>query len=50
MTLHWVHVTLSYALVVGGFLALAVGAALRQRTARRQLAHLDPRAALGGDA
>jgi hypothetical protein len=31
--------------VVGGFLALAVGAALRHGAARRRLAALDPRAA-----
>jgi hypothetical protein len=31
--------------VVGGFLALGVGAALRHRAARRRLLALDPRAA-----
>ena len=53
MTVHWAHVTASYALVLGGFLVLGLGAALRQRVARRQLARLDPRAARrdgGGDA
>lgn len=47
MTLHWAHVTASYALVLGGFLALGLGAALRHRAARRRLALLDPRAAAG---
>ena len=45
MSLHWMHVTAAYALVVGGFAALAVGAALRHRAARRRLDALDPRAA-----
>ena len=45
MSLHWMHVSAAYALVVGGFLALAVGAALRHGVARRRLASLDPRAA-----
>ncbi len=45
MTLHWAHVTASYAMVLGVFLAMAVGAALRHRAARRRLALLDPRAA-----
>lgn len=52
MSVHWAHVTASYALVLGGFLALGLGAALRHRAARRRLAVLDPRAALrrgGGD-
>ena len=44
MSVHWVHVTAAYALVVGGFLALAMSAALRQRAARRRLLALDPRA------
>lgn len=44
MTLHWAHVTASYALVLGGFLALGLTAALRLRAARRRLAALDPRA------
>jgi hypothetical protein len=45
MSLHWMHVSAAYALVVGGFVALAVGAALRHRAARRRLAALDTRAA-----
>ena len=45
MSLHWMHVSAAYALVVGGFAALAVGAALRHRAARRRLLSLDPRAA-----
>ena len=45
MSLHWMHVSAAYALVVGGFVALAVGAALRHGAARRRLAALDPRAA-----
>jgi hypothetical protein len=48
MTPHWAHVTASYALVLGGFLALGLGAALRHRAARRRLALLDPRAAAAG--
>ncbi|WP_165839116.1 hypothetical protein [Roseicella frigidaeris] len=44
MTLHWAHVTASYALVLGGFLALGLAATLRLRAARRRLATLDPRA------
>lgn len=44
MSLHWMHVTAAYAVVVGGFLALAAGAALRHRAARRRLLALDPRA------
>ncbi|WP_198372852.1 hypothetical protein [Roseomonas rosulenta] len=43
MTLHWWHITVSYALVLGSFGALAVGAALRHRAAKRLLATLDPR-------
>jgi hypothetical protein len=39
------HVAAAYALVVGGFLALGIGAALRHRAARRRLLALDPRAA-----
>ena len=46
MTLHWAHVTASYALVLGGFLALGLGAARRHRAARRMLAVLDPRQGL----
>ena len=45
MTVHWVHVSAAYALVVGGFLALAAGTAMRHWAARRRLASLDPRAA-----
>jgi hypothetical protein len=45
MSVHWMHVSAAYALVVGGFLALGVGAALRHRAARRRLASLGPRAA-----
>ena len=45
MSAHWMHVSAAYALVVSGFLALGVGAALRHRAARRRLAALDPRAA-----
>jgi hypothetical protein len=43
MTLHWWHITISYALTLGVFGALAVGAALRHRAAKRLLATLDPR-------
>ncbi len=50
MTVHWMHVAAAYALVVGGFLALGVGAALRHRAARRRLLALDPRAARGSRA
>jgi hypothetical protein len=45
MSIHWLHVTASYALVLGGFLMLALGAALRHRAAKRQLAVLDVRRA-----
>lgn len=45
MTLHWMHVAAGYALVLGTFLALGLGTALRHRAARRLLAKLDPRAA-----
>ena len=45
MTLHWMHVSAAYALVVVGFLTLGAGAALRHRAARRRLDVLDPRAA-----
>lgn len=44
MSLHWWHVTTSYALTLATFGALAVGAALRHRQAKRLLATLDPRA------
>ncbi|MBW6400138.1 heme exporter protein CcmD [Roseomonas sp. HJA6] len=43
MTLHWWHVLISYALTAVVFGALAGGAALRHRTAKRMLAKLDPR-------
>ncbi|CAH0315763.1 hypothetical protein [Roseomonas sp. CECT 9278] len=43
MTLHWWHISVSYALVLGSFGALAIGAALRHRAAKRLLAVLDPR-------
>jgi hypothetical protein len=45
MTLHWMHVTAGYGLVLGTFLALGIGATLRHRAARALLARLDPRAA-----
>ena len=48
MSVHWMHVAAAYALVVGGFSALGLGAALRQRAARRRLALLDPRARRAG--
>ncbi len=44
MTLHWWHITASYVLTLGTFGALAVGAALRHRAAKKLLATLDPRA------
>ena len=43
MSLPWAHVTASYALVLGGFLALAVATTLRLGAARRRLEALDPR-------
>jgi hypothetical protein len=43
MSLHWWHVTASYALVALTFGGLALGAALRHRAAKRLLATLDPR-------
>jgi hypothetical protein len=43
VTTHWLHVSASYALVLGGFLALGLGAALRHRTALRQLVRLETR-------
>jgi len=43
MTLHWWHVAISYALAALVFGALAAGAAMRHRTAKRMLARLDPR-------
>lgn len=50
MTLHWMHVAAGYALVLGGFGALAIAAALRHRAARTTLARLDPRAVRRGGA
>jgi uncharacterized membrane protein YsdA (DUF1294 family) len=43
MSLHWWHITASYVLVFGTFGALAAGAALRHRAAKRLLRALDPR-------
>jgi hypothetical protein len=43
MSLHWWHVTISYVLVLGGFGALAVEAALRHARARRLLTSLEMR-------
>ena len=43
MSLHWMHIVASYALVLGGFLALGLGAALRHRAARTRLARLETR-------
>ncbi len=43
MTLHWWHVLIAYLLTFGVFGALAVGAAVRHRVAKRLLATLDPR-------
>ncbi|MEO3471249.1 heme exporter protein CcmD [Roseomonas sp. CAU 1739] len=43
MTLHWWHVTITYALTLVVFGALAFGAAARHRAAKRMLAQLDPR-------
>jgi hypothetical protein len=45
---HWVHITASYALVLGGFLAMAVATMLRHGAAKRLLAQLDPRAVRRG--
>lgn len=47
MTTHWLHITASYALVVGGFLAMALATMARHAAAKRRLAQLDPRAARG---
>ncbi|MBL6456038.1 hypothetical protein JMJ55_11940 [Belnapia sp. T6] len=44
MSLHWIHVTASYALVCGGFLILAIATISRHAAAKRRLAQLDPRA------
>jgi predicted membrane-bound spermidine synthase len=43
LTTHWLYIAASYALVLGGFLALAIATLLRHGTARRRLAQLDPR-------
>jgi len=43
MSLHWWHVAASYAVTLATFGALAIGAALRHRAAKRLLATLDPR-------
>lgn len=43
MTTHWMHIAASYGLVLGGFAALGLGAALRHWAARRQLARLETR-------
>ena len=43
MTLHWWHVAISYALVLGGFALLAAGATLRHAQAKRLLAALETR-------
>jgi hypothetical protein len=43
VTTHWAYITASYALVLGGFLALAVATLLRHGAARRRLAQLDTR-------
>lgn len=43
MSLHWWHVAASYALTLAVFGGLAIGAAVRHRSAKRLLAALDPR-------
>ncbi len=43
MTLHWWHVAISYGMTMAVFGALALGAAVRHRAAKRMLAELDPR-------
>ena len=50
MSLHWWHVVVSYALVLGGFGALTATAALRHGQARRVLAALETRPRRGGSA
>ncbi len=50
MTTHWWHVAISYALVLGGFAALAAGAALRHAAAGRLLAALETRPRRAGAA
>lgn len=44
MSTHWIHVTASWALVLGGFGAIAIAALLRHRSATTTLKRLDPRA------
>ena len=41
MTNHWLHVVLSWGVVLGVFAALALSAMSRHRTAKRQLAQLE---------
>jgi hypothetical protein len=48
ITTHWMHVAAGYALVLGSFLALGLGAWLRHRGARRALTALDTRAGARG--
>ena len=43
MSLHWWHVTISYALVLGGFAALTATALARHAGAKRALARLETR-------
>jgi hypothetical protein len=48
MSHHWMHVTASYVLVLGGFLILSLATIFRHAAAKRRLAQLDPRAARRG--
>lgn len=41
MTWHWWHITLSYAAVLGGFIALALLIAARARSAKKNLAGME---------
>ncbi|HZF75116.1 MAG TPA: hypothetical protein VE033_04680 [Acetobacteraceae bacterium] len=41
MSLHWIHISASWALTLGVFGALAAGAVLRHRAAARRLAVLE---------
>jgi len=43
MSLHWWHVAISYALVLGGFAGLTAAAVLRHAQAKRVLARLETR-------
>ena len=43
MTLHWWHVAIAWALVLGGFGVLTLMTLHRAARARRRLAELDPR-------